>query len=94
MLERLLTALGLPGFAVMFYCEHRINHCPVVYAHAHKQHHYLHDTTAFDAHIYGSGANEEFAWVLAETLPCILLPSWQMFPCVIVVVVVVLLLLL
>jgi hypothetical protein len=30
-LERLLTAAGLPGFAVMFYCEHRINHCPVVY---------------------------------------------------------------
>merc|ERR1711971_1499900 len=68
---QLLRLLGLPCFGVTFYLEHRIGHCPVVYAHAHKMHHYLHDTTAFDAHIYGSGMNEEFFWILAETLPCI-----------------------
>eukprot|EP00441_Pelagodinium_beii_P006268 CAMPEP_0197695602 /NCGR_PEP_ID=MMETSP1338-20131121/115406_1 /TAXON_ID=43686 ORGANISM="Pelagodinium beii, Strain RCC1491" /NCGR_SAMPLE_ID=MMETSP1338 /ASSEMBLY_ACC=CAM_ASM_000754 /LENGTH=279 /DNA_ID=CAMNT_0043278607 /DNA_START=550 /DNA_END=1389 /DNA_ORIENTATION=+ len=38
-------------------------------------HHYLHDSTAFDAHIYGSGMNEEYFWILAETLPCLLAPS-------------------
>jgi len=66
---------------VTFYIEHRISHCPVVYSHAHKMHHYLHDTTAFDAHIYGFGMNEEFCWILAETLPCLasgglLFPYW------------------
>lgn len=71
--------LGLPCFAVTFYLEHRIGHCPVVYTHAHKMHHYLHDTTAFDAHIYGSGMNEEFFWILAETLPC-LLSQGLLFP--------------
>lgn len=69
--QRTLELLGLPSFPVMFYCEHRINHCPVVYAHAHKMHHYLHDTTAFDGHIYGSGMNEEFLWIAAEVLPCL-----------------------
>eukprot|EP00750_Incisomonas_marina_P018185 INCI2745.1.p1 GENE.INCI2745.1~~INCI2745.1.p1 ORF type:complete len:382 (+),score=52.80 INCI2745.1:98-1243(+) len=67
-----LSLLGLPSFPILFYCEHRINHCPVVYAHAHKMHHYLHDTTAFDGHIYGSGMNEEFLWIVAEVLPCLL----------------------
>ena len=75
LMQRGLAALRLPGFPVMFYCEHRINHCPVVYAHAHKMHHYLHDTTAFDAHVYGSGMNEEYLWIVAETLPCILAMS-------------------
>ena len=53
--QRALRATGLPCFPDLFYCEHRINHCPIIYQHAHRQHHYLHDTTAFDAHIYGSG---------------------------------------
>ena len=65
----LKQALRMPCFQVLFYCEHRINHCPVVYGHAHKQHHYLHDSTAFDAHIYGSGMNEEWFWIMAECLP-------------------------
>ena len=30
-------------------------HLPRVYEEAHKFHHYLHGSTAFDAHIYGSG---------------------------------------
>lgn len=75
----LLRALGLPCFPVLFYCEHRINHCPVIYQNAHKMHHYLHDTTAFDAHIYGSGMNEEFFWIMSETLPCLAFPG-LLFP--------------
>ena len=71
--EGLLRRLRLPSFPILFYTEHRLNHCPVVYQHAHKMHHYLHDTTPFDAHIYGSGMNEEFAWIMAETLPLLLL---------------------
>lgn len=74
--KQLLQASGWPCFPVCFYVEHRIGHLPVVYQHAHKMHHYLHDSTAFDAHIYGSGMNEEFFWILAETLPCLLAPSF------------------
>lgn len=33
---------------------------------AHKFHHYLHDTTAFDAHIYGAGAPEEWFSLVLE----------------------------
>jgi len=71
----LLSRSRLPCFSILFYCEHRINHCPIVYQHAHKMHHYLHDTTSFDAHIYGSGMNEEFFWILAEILPCLACPG-------------------
>mmetsp|Transcript_62596 Transcript_62596/g.146901 ORF Transcript_62596/g.146901 Transcript_62596/m.146901 type:complete len:535 (-) Transcript_62596:114-1718(-) len=74
--KQMLDASGWPCFTVCFYVEHRIGHLPVVYQHAHKMHHYLHDSTAFDAHIYGSGMNEEFFWVLAETLPCLFAPSY------------------
>mmetsp|Transcript_25561 Transcript_25561/g.51018 ORF Transcript_25561/g.51018 Transcript_25561/m.51018 type:complete len:429 (+) Transcript_25561:169-1455(+) len=77
---RILRSFGLPSFPVLFYCEHRLGHCPGVYPHAHKQHHYLHDTTAFDAHIYGSGMNEEYFWLLAEIVPCLLAPSRTLFP--------------
>eukprot|EP00913_Durusdinium_trenchii_P002456 g2269.t1 len=64
--KTILKGCGWPCFPVCFYVEHRIGHLPVVYQHAHKMHHYLHDTTAFDAHIYGSGMNEEFFWIWAE----------------------------
>eukprot|EP00927_Polykrikos_kofoidii_P053904 TRINITY_DN48427_c0_g1_i1.p1 TRINITY_DN48427_c0_g1~~TRINITY_DN48427_c0_g1_i1.p1 ORF type:complete len:604 (-),score=72.55 TRINITY_DN48427_c0_g1_i1:122-1690(-) len=77
--DKLLDACGAPGNAVTFYVEHRLGHMPIVYQHAHKLHHYLHDTTAFDAHIYGSGMNEEFFWILVETLPCLAFPS-LLFP--------------
>lgn len=73
--QKTLRLCRWPCFVICFYVEHRIGHLPVVYQHAHKMHHYLHDTTAFDAHIYGSGMNEEFFWILAETLPCLLAPS-------------------
>jgi sterol desaturase/sphingolipid hydroxylase (fatty acid hydroxylase superfamily) len=72
----ILRICSLPCFEILFYCEHRIGHCPTVYLHAHKMHHYLHDTTAFDAHIYGSGMNEEFIWILAEAVPCLICPGF------------------
>ena len=37
-----------------------------VYEHAHKLHHYLHGTNAFDAHIYGNGMPEEFFFLVLE----------------------------
>ena len=36
------------------------------YKHAHKLHHFLHGTNAFDAHIYGSGMPEEFFMLALE----------------------------
>jgi len=71
----LLRLICWPCFAICFYVEHRIGHLPVNYQNAHKMHHYLHDSTAFDAHIYGSGMNEEYFWILAETIPCLLAPN-------------------
>eukprot|EP01035_Chromulina_nebulosa_P026510 gene26510-34714_t len=47
---------------------HRLAHLPGVYLQAHKAHHFLHDATAFDAHIYGSGAPEEFFTLAFEVL--------------------------
>ena len=44
-------------------------HCVTVwirYDEAHKYHHYLHDTTSFDAHIYGAGAPEEWFCLVLE----------------------------
>jgi len=76
--QSLLSMFGWPCFPITFYVEHRIGHMPRVYPHAHKMHHYLHDSTSFDAHIYGSGLNEEYFWILAETLPCLLCPG--LFP--------------
>ena len=57
-------------WAALFYHQHCIAHIPFVYQDAHKFHHYLHDTTAFDAHLYGSGAPEEFFCLFfGELLP-------------------------
>ena len=50
----------------LFYTQHRIAHLPRVYEHAHKLHHYLHGTLAFDAHIYGNGMPEEYFFLLLE----------------------------
>merc|ERR1711936_1089287 len=50
----------------LFYHQHRMAHLPKVYEHAHKLHHYLHGTLAFDAHIYGNGMPEEFFFLLLE----------------------------
>lgn len=56
---KLMSSLSA-HWASLFYNMHRLAHLPIVYEHAHKQHHYLHDCTAFDAHIYGSGQAEEW----------------------------------
>jgi len=45
----------------LFYNAHRLGHLRVIYEHAHKAHHRLHDTMAFDAHVYsGNGFPEEW----------------------------------
>ena len=46
----------------LFYTIHRLGHLPHVYSDSHRFHHHLHDSTAFDAHIFGSGVTEE--WLL------------------------------
>jgi len=56
----------------LFYTQHRMAHLPKVYEHAHKLHHYLHGTLAFDAHIYGNGMPEEFFFLLLELLAGVL----------------------
>jgi hypothetical protein len=55
-------------WASLFYHQHRLAHLPAVYSHAHKFHHHLPDACAFDAHIYGSGAPEEYFLLLTETI--------------------------
>ncbi len=53
-------------WAALFFHQHRLAHLPIVYPHAHKFHHKLHGSTAFDAHIYGSGLPEEFFMLWLE----------------------------
>lgn len=57
----------------VFYLQHRMCHLPVVYEQAHKFHHFLHDTTGFDAHFFGSGAPEEWLALTVELL------AWHFF---------------
>jgi len=52
-----------------FYHSHRMNHLPLVYQDAHKFHHFLHDASPFDAHLYGSGAPEEWFTLWSEIIP-------------------------
>ena len=54
------------------YIQHRSAHIAVVYGEAHKYHHYLNDTTAFDNHYMGIGAPEEYFMFLLEILPVFL----------------------
>jgi len=65
-------------WAPAFYLQHRMAHLPRVYEHAHKMHHYLHDTTAFDAHIYGSGFPEEWFHLVVETAATVLFGIFPM----------------
>lgn len=58
--------LGTWGF--LFYTQHRMGHLPKVYDSAHKFHHTFRDSTAFDAHIYGSGMPEELVCIYVEVL--------------------------
>ena len=55
-------------WATIYYHQHRIAHLPVVYDQSHKFHHYLHDTTPFDAHIYGAGKFNSDANPLTSSL--------------------------
>ena len=57
---------GTLHWAALFYHQHRVAHVPHVYCEAHRMHHRLHSTTAFDAHVYGSGLPEEWALLLTE----------------------------
>lgn len=50
---------------VFFYHVHRLGHLRATYADAHKFHHHLPDSCAFDGHMFGSGAPEE--WLLLMT---------------------------
>ena len=61
-----LLSSRLMHWLELFYTQHRIAHLPRVYEHAHKLHHYLHGTLAFDAHIYGNGMPEEFFFLVLE----------------------------
>mmetsp|Transcript_59126 Transcript_59126/g.108703 ORF Transcript_59126/g.108703 Transcript_59126/m.108703 type:complete len:424 (+) Transcript_59126:45-1316(+) len=75
-----LQMLGLPGHDVRYYIQHRVAHLPVVYAHAHKMHHHLHDTGPWDAQFFGSAINEVFFVMLVDVLPCLLAPSLWIVP--------------
>ncbi len=50
----------------LFYHAHKIGHIPIIYPDAHRFHHHLHDATSFDAHIFGSGAPEEWLILLTD----------------------------
>lgn len=68
----ILLSRHVSHWAILFYHQHRMAHIPRVYEQAHKFHHYLHDTTSFDAHIYGSGAPEEWLCLFVEIVFCLL----------------------
>jgi sterol desaturase/sphingolipid hydroxylase (fatty acid hydroxylase superfamily) len=50
----------------MFYHYHRMVHLPAVYNQSHRPHHFLHDSTPFDANLYGSGLPEEWLKLATE----------------------------
>jgi len=55
-----------------FYHYHRMVHLPGVYQQAHRHHHYLTDSTPFDADVYGSGMPEEWFKLMTEISVCLL----------------------
>lgn len=75
LMPSLLGILGLPCYNVRFYMDHRLGHLPVVYEHAHKMHHGLHDSTPFSALSFGLGLNEQYFLTMLDALPCMLAPS-------------------
>jgi len=51
----------------IFYNAHRLQHLRIIYEHAHKAHHRLHDVMAFDGHLFsGSGFPEEWFMVFYD----------------------------
>ena len=72
-LNNIAQAMFKINFPIIFYSQHRVAHLPHVYPDAHKFHHYLHDSSPFDAHLYGFGAPEEWHSFIAETVPSMFL---------------------
>lgn len=66
--RRLLPRFSLHELypATMFYHAHRLAHLPGVYSQSHRHHHHLHDSTPFDANMYGSGHAEEWLRLATE----------------------------
>eukprot|EP00405_Crypthecodinium_cohnii_P035593 CAMPEP_0206531168 /NCGR_PEP_ID=MMETSP0325_2-20121206/3609_1 /ASSEMBLY_ACC=CAM_ASM_000347 /TAXON_ID=2866 /ORGANISM="Crypthecodinium cohnii, Strain Seligo" /LENGTH=449 /DNA_ID=CAMNT_0054027369 /DNA_START=37 /DNA_END=1386 /DNA_ORIENTATION=+ len=53
----------------MFYNVHRLGHLPFIYEHAHKAHHFLHESMSFDGHIFsGSGFPEDWFLLMMDIL--------------------------
>jgi hypothetical protein len=75
---KLLTSVLPPGTrhwtfpSAMFYHYHRMVHLPGAYVQAHRHHHYLLDSTAFDADMHGSGMPEEWFKLMTEISVCLL----------------------
>lgn len=63
-----ITKYTMRYWQVLFYHAHKMGHIPLVYPDAHRFHHHLHDCTAFDAHIFGSGAPEEWLILVADVI--------------------------
>ena len=63
-------------YSLTFYHQHRMAHLPTIYQHAHKLHHQLHGTTAFDATTFGWGMPEELVILPLE----LLLLAWTGLP--------------
>lgn len=80
LMKDVYNALGVPAHEVRFYVDHRICHLPGVYAHAHKMHHHMHDTTPWDGFLYGSALNEQYLWWYLDVVPCWIAPSLWILP--------------
>ena len=65
-LSSLITKRTTAYWSPLFYHAHKIGHIPIVYPDAHRFHHHLHDATSFDAHIFASGAPEEWLILLTD----------------------------
>ncbi len=74
---RLLQPVLPPGSrhwtfpSAMFYHYHRAVHLPGPYVHGHRHHHYLLDSTPFDADMHGSGMPEEWLKLMTEISVCL-----------------------
>ena len=88
-LSNIITKHTMAYWTGLFYHAHRnrIGHIPIVYQDAHWFHHHLHDTTSWDAHIFGSGAPEEWLILLADIFLalCLGMPPASLNPSVLAV---------
>jgi len=81
-LAALQRIFQIPAFPLIFYQQHRIGHLPGVYQCAHKMHHFLFDSTPFDAMVYGEGMGEQYCWLVVEACmsACFGLPPYILNP--------------